>query len=100
VYEVLRAAVQRLRVEQRRPARQERETAGGDRRHARVEHGRALRTALERHEVIFENLGVRMREARVDQVDVLVFGRLELAERDRNARSAASGLENTNVDVR
>jgi hypothetical protein len=50
--------------------------------------------------VIFENLGVRMREARVDQVDVLVLGRLELAERDRERALGCLGLENTNVDVR
>ena len=83
VDEVLRAAVERLRVKKRRPARQEREAAGRDRRHARVEDGRALRAALERHELIFENLGVRVREPRVDQVDVFVLGRRELAERDR-----------------
>jgi len=52
VHEVLRAAVERARVQQRRAARQEREAAGRDRRHARVEHGRALRAAFERNELI------------------------------------------------
>ena len=73
--QVLRAAVQRLRVENRGPARHERETAGRDRRHARVEHRRALCPALERNDVIFEDLGVRVGQARIDQVDVLVLGR-------------------------
>ena len=75
VHEVLRAAVERPRVQERRAARQEREAAGRDRGHARVEDGRAGRAALERHELILEDLGVRVREPRVDQVDVLVLGR-------------------------
>jgi hypothetical protein len=41
-----------------------------------------------------------VREPRVDQVDVFVLGRLQLAERDRERALGRLGLENTNVDVR
>jgi len=56
--------------------------AGRNRGHARVEYGRATGAALERHELILEDLGVRVREPRVDEVDVLILGGRDLAERD------------------
>jgi hypothetical protein len=59
------------------------EEDGRDRRHARVEDGRCTRASLERQQLVLEDLGVRMRQARVNEVDVFVVLRLNLAERDR-----------------
>ena len=72
VDQVLRAAVERqgLHEAPARPA--ERQEDGRDRRHARVEDGGRGRPALERHDLVLQDLGVRVRQAGVDQVDALV----------------------------
>ena len=82
VHEVLGAAVERLGMQQGRALGQKREADGGDRRHARIEDRGRPGAALQRHELVLEDLGVRMGESRVDEVDVLLVLRLELAERD------------------
>jgi hypothetical protein len=67
----------------------------GDRGHARVEDRRGLGSGLERHDLVLEDLGVRVGEARVDEVDA--FARLGMgpAGTMAKARSAASGLVKT-----
>ena len=40
------------------------------------------RAGFERHDLVFQNLGVRMREARIDQVGALARRRLNLARGD------------------
>ena len=60
----------------------EREEGGHDRRHAGVEDGGIAPAGFERHDLVFENLGVGMREAGVDQVGALAVLGLDLARGD------------------
>jgi len=77
------ATVDGYGVDNGTPGSAEGQQQRGNGRHPRVEDGRTARTLLERDEVVFENFGVRMGEARVDEFDVLTFDRVDLPQRDR-----------------
>ena len=71
------------------------EERGHDGGHAGVEDGSVGGAGLERDDLVFEDLGVGVGEARIDEVGALAFGRLDLPMAMAKARSAASGVENT-----
>ena len=64
--QVLRAAIQRLRIKQRAPTFEEPQHHSEDRRHAGIKNRRGRSLALQWNELIFEDLGVRMIESRVN----------------------------------
>jgi hypothetical protein len=65
--ELLRPPVYRHRVNDGAPGLEMREQGSHDRRHARVEDERGGGAGLERRDLVFEDLGVRMVEAGVDE---------------------------------
>jgi hypothetical protein len=71
VDQVHAAAIERLAVDDGVARPQERHERGHGGGHSGVEHQRRFRSTLERDDLLFEDLGVRMRDARVDQLDVL-----------------------------
>ena len=77
------------------PGRATRKESGHDGGHARIEYARGLRARLERHDLVFQDLGVGMGKARIDQIRALALLGCTRPARTENARSASSGLENT-----
>ncbi len=61
-----------------------------DRGHAAIEDDRTSGPSIEGNDLILEDFGVRMRKARVDQLDIFVRCRAILAECD--SESAFRGL--------
>src|SRR5581483_3938204 len=55
---------------------------GHDRRHSRIEDRRVTRAGFEWDDLVLQNFGVRVREARVDQVGALAIGGLDFAGED------------------
>ena len=82
VDQVLRAAVERLRIDERAAALEEREHHGEDRGHPGIENRGRVGAALERHQLLLENLGVGMIEPRVDQIGTIVAERPDFSEHD------------------
>ena len=80
VDQVLAAAIQRLRVDERTASFQEREHHGKDRSHAGIEDGRGVGAALERHELLLEDFGVGMVQARIDEVGTIVAERMDFSK--------------------
>ena len=77
--QMLAAAVERTRVEHRASAIEKREYRGRDCREARIEHRGRVGAALERHQLIFDDLGVRVAETRVDEIGAFVAALPDLA---------------------
>ena len=66
VDQVLGTPVKRLRVYQRAALFEKPDQNREDRRHARIEHSGCGRAALQRNELVFKNLGIRVIEACID----------------------------------
>ena len=91
--QLLCAAVYRHRIHDGVARFEEREQRRHDGRHPGVERQRALGAGFERQNLRFQNFGVGMIEARVDQVDLLVFFRRAAAPRHQIERRAPPLLD-------
>ena len=76
------AAVERSGIHDGAVGPREREECGHDRRHARIENRGLPSTRLQRHDLVLQDLRIRMRESRIDQVGPFALGGLDLPGRD------------------
>ena len=83
VEQVLGAAVDRDRVHHAPSGAAQRQKNGRDCRHARIEHRRRLRSVLQGDDLVLQDLGVRVGQAGIDQIDALVRCRTDLSEGNR-----------------
>src|SRR5262249_16000673 len=79
---MLRAAINRNRVDDALAGTREGQQRGHDRGHAGVEYERRMRAGFERDDLIFENFGVGMIEARVNQIWFFARLRMRAASHD------------------
>src|SRR5258707_2775227 len=81
MHQMLTAAIERLGVDKRAALFEEGEQSREDRGHPGVEHCGGVRAFLERDQLLLEDLGVGVIEARIDQVGA-VFGMIFAAHAD------------------
>jgi len=100
VNQMLAAAIQRLRIYERSPSFHEREHDGENRGHAGIEDGGGVGATLKRYQLLLEDFSVGMIQPRINQVRTIVASGRIFPSTIPKARSAASGLGNTKVELR